>query len=129
MLCNALHVNVNERHALVVRQGVSVATSGSWYDVTVQLQASPSCPLIGSFTRRYMGRMETGRETTSDPAMADGDPEAHGGSHPPISEHYRVPEKWNPTKNCASRRSRLKDECWSEADVEAMMNRFTHDEL
>ncbi len=110
-----------------------MATSGSWYDITVQLQASPSCSLAGTFTRRYMGRMETGRETTSDPAMAVGGSylETSGASlaHPSIPELYRVPEKWSFQKNCANRRSRLKDECWSEADIDAMMSRLKHDEL
>ena len=37
--------------------------SGNWYDVTVTSAAHPS------FSRRFMGHMETGKTTTSDPAM------------------------------------------------------------
>jgi len=41
----------------------SVASSGNWYDFTVTSLDG------GGFTRRAMGRMETGMESITDPAM------------------------------------------------------------
>eukprot|EP01039_Chlorochromonas_danica_P011446 gene11446-12800_t len=43
-----------------VDQYVNTKTSGNWYDITVS---------SGCFKRRFMGRMETGQDTVSDPAM------------------------------------------------------------
>ncbi|SOZ39898.1 phosphocholine-specific phospholipase C [Cupriavidus neocaledonicus] len=40
-----------------------VAESGNWYDFVVTCEASPA------FARRFAGRMETGADTVSDPAM------------------------------------------------------------
>jgi phospholipase C len=40
-----------------------VADSGNWYDFVVTCAASPG------FVRRFAGRMETGKDAVSDPAM------------------------------------------------------------
>lgn len=66
---------------------VKTADSGNWYDLTVSL--SPT----NCFSRRFLGRMETGKDTISDPAMGAGKaglwatrPE---GSHPKLPERLR----------------------------------------
>jgi phospholipase C len=41
----------------------SVGAAGGWYDFTVTVS--------GGFTRRYAGRLETGKDSTSDPAMGN----------------------------------------------------------
>ncbi len=46
-----------------------------------------------------------------------------------MPESHRVVPKWTQAKNCQSRRSRLKDQCWTQADQEAMMHRTERDEL
>jgi phospholipase C len=46
--------------------GVDASLSSGWYDVAVELDGR------SDFVRRYAGRVETGRPSTSDPAMADG---------------------------------------------------------
>lgn len=43
-----------------------VADSGNWYDFSVGASTSPS------FKRRFAGRIETGKDTVSDPAMGAG---------------------------------------------------------
>jgi phospholipase C len=40
-----------------------VADNGNWYDFVVTCEAAPA------FARRFAGRMETGEDTVSDPAM------------------------------------------------------------
>ena len=40
-----------------------VSAAGNWYDLSVTTGTT------GTFERRFMGRMETGETTTSDPAM------------------------------------------------------------
>jgi phospholipase C len=47
----------------VVEHRVSVEHSGNWYDYTVSDASS-------GFERRFAGRMETGRPSVTDPAMA-----------------------------------------------------------
>jgi phospholipase C len=54
---------------------VSTGASGNWYDFTVtESAASTSQSTVRSsdapYVRRFMGRMETGKDTISDPAMA-----------------------------------------------------------
>ncbi|MGR5475502.1 phospholipase domain-containing protein [Vibrio astriarenae] len=39
-----------------------MARQGNWYDFTVTVPQ-------GGFTRRFAGRMETGKDSVSDPAM------------------------------------------------------------
>ncbi len=69
-----------------------------------------------------MGRLETGRTTTSDPAMATGASPWPGaaGPHPDVPDARRVPPKWSRAAACRSARARTKDECW-DADEEAAM--------
>ena len=50
---------------------VCAAAVGCWYDLSVS--EAPTMAASG-FQRRFMGRMETGRDTISDPAMAAGVP-------------------------------------------------------
>lgn len=90
-------------------QVVDVSASAAWYDLTIVSVPSPACP--GSFSRRFQGHMEIpGKITTTDPAMAV--PRADDAEHPPVPEAYRTVEKFTVAKDCASRRSRLKDHCW-----------------
>jgi phospholipase C len=44
----------------------TLAASGNWYDVSVRLAEWPG------FVRRFAGRLETGRDGVSDPAMGNG---------------------------------------------------------
>jgi phospholipase C len=57
----ATTLNVPRPH--VVEHRVSVEHSGNWYDYTVSDASS-------GFERRFAGRMETGRPSVTDPAMA-----------------------------------------------------------
>ncbi|KAL6047517.1 phospholipase C, partial [Balamuthia mandrillaris] len=96
-------------------QPVSVAASGNWYDLTITFLPSSSCPVKGVFSRRFMGRMENGKITTSDPAMATGEsPFALSSEeeYEDVPEEHQVVEKWTMAKQCASRRSQMKDACW-----------------
>lgn len=52
-----------------------VAASGNWHDFTV------SCDASAAFRRRFAGRIETGRDSVSDPAM--GTHETHEPPAPP----------------------------------------------
>jgi hypothetical protein len=109
-------------------QRVPVGSSGSWYDLTLQLVPSDACPVNGTFERRFMGHMETGRITTSDPAMAAGAVDTRVFPAPP--HKYRTVEKWTVATRCNSRRARLKDACWSMRDDKAMLSRMEdRDEL
>ena len=81
---------------------VCAAAVGCWYDVSVS--ESPAMAASG-FQRRFMGRMETGVDTISDPAMAAGVPPNSGrpltgldrdmprsqdpADHPPVAESHR----------------------------------------
>jgi len=47
----------------VLQSNFSVASSGNWYDFTV------TTPDGGNFIRRAMGRLETGKDSITDPAM------------------------------------------------------------
>ena len=65
--------------AVVVARGTSslvlpLGASGGWYDFSVRVNGQ------ADFSRRFAGRMETGADSTSDPAM-------HG---PAIGSQYRV---------------------------------------
>lgn len=44
----------------------ALGDSGNWYDFTVRCSAAPA------FVRRFAGRVETGRDSVSDPAMGLG---------------------------------------------------------
>jgi phospholipase C len=66
-----------------------VSSSGNWYDFTLVIDSQPSC-----FRRRFMGRMETGLDSISDPAMAAAIPSYRDtpvpeGMHPPMPESVR----------------------------------------
>jgi hypothetical protein len=56
-------VTLNLQHGDDVEHHVSVDHSGCWYDLTVSDATS-------GFERRFAGRMETGRPSVTDPAMA-----------------------------------------------------------
>ncbi|WMD22674.1 phospholipase C, phosphocholine-specific [Achromobacter seleniivolatilans] len=66
---NAYYTN-NERWSFTVPAGSKVeqhwalAGSGSWYDFTVHLAEDPA------YVRRFAGRVETGKSSVTDPAMA-----------------------------------------------------------
>jgi phospholipase C len=67
---------------------VDVSPSGNWYDLSVTLGSSASC-----FSRRFGGRMETGQDSISDPAMGNGVPDvgpSSPSSHPAVPEPYRI---------------------------------------
>lgn len=70
------------------QQIVKTGTSSNWYDLSVSLPSS-EC-----FFRRYLGRMETGKDGVSDPAMGAGVAGLWGtraeGSHPAVPEHLRT---------------------------------------
>lgn len=53
-----------------IEQQINVAGSGNWYDFTVQTTSSCDGKTTATFSRTFMGKMETGRQTTTDPAMA-----------------------------------------------------------
>jgi hypothetical protein len=60
-----------------VQVPVPVAQSGQWYDLSVSASLDPTMAHVG-FYRRMMGRMESGMDTVSDPAMAQHVPPAAG---------------------------------------------------
>lgn len=84
--------------------------SGNWYDFTVSVADGSNSP---TFQRRFMGRMETGRDTISDPAMGKGLPASGEGidsvrgldvimprsSHPPLRDEIRTWKKRAATPN------------------------------
>lgn len=69
----------NEVRTVVVSAGASVqqvvftGDSGNWYDLSVLL-TSPLSAESSCYARRFMGRMETGKDGVSDPAMGAGLP-------------------------------------------------------
>ena len=71
---NAYNQLAGEVRTVVVTAGASVdlpiptAASGNWYDLTVTLQL-PAESTEQCYLRRFMGRMETGVDGPSDPAM------------------------------------------------------------
>lgn len=71
---------------------VSTKESGNWYDLTVTVSGSGAVCLY----RRYMGRMETGVDTISDPAMANGIPGLLGNRAP--TQHPKLGEKMRTVK-------------------------------
>ena len=120
---------------------VDVSASGNWYDLTVGVvdpsvgvdllkvsaflsrtasedgRPGPSTGSTSCHVRRFMGRMETGLDTISDPAMGKGLPglwapnnnvndsnkNAHapllqGKKHPPLQDAYRFIERVKPER-------------------------------
>ena len=61
---------------------IGTIKDGNWYDFTI----SSNCY---SFMRRFMGRMETGKATITDPAMAKSNPDAFLGKHHHTPERLR----------------------------------------
>jgi phospholipase C len=64
---------------------VDVSNSGNWYDLQVTLVSDAL-----SFQRRFMGRMETGADSISDPAMSAAVPARRGvepTQHPLLPHH------------------------------------------
>jgi len=107
---------------------VSTARSANWYDVSVKLQSPGDRGNIHTngraWSRRYMGKMETGEDTTTDPAMGKGLPalghedEAVESKrvHPPMPRdiarlsHVKWSEEWG--AHCESDRGMYKDACY-----------------
>lgn len=104
---------------------MDVSDNGNWYDISVELQPLPHCG--GAYVRRFMGHMETGAITTTDPAMAV--PTQDTAQHPPVPEPYRTPEKYTIARDCATRRSRMKDHCWGLGSEREMIERRSAVEL
>lgn len=105
---------------------VNVTPSANWYDLTVSLVPTSSCglPSGAAFTRRFMGHMENGKTTTSDPAMAAASPYVSPTDvHPEVPPSHRSVEKLTMAKQCASKRGRMKDACWSEVEARRMLER------
>ena len=125
----------------VIQRSVDVSGSGNWYDLSVTVAASTTPTTSSSlsssssssssggsvkfaFLRRFMGRMETGVDSISDPAMSTGVPVAsttlqglqgissrpHLDSHPDIPEsvrHVKIPK---PTHKDMLGGQQMKDE-------------------
>jgi hypothetical protein len=91
-----------------VVQHWAVSGSGNWYDLTVSVASS------GCFSRRFGGRMETGVDTITDPAMGNAVPDVVGlgkerpNSHPVNPDHLRIITRVNGTPE----KARHKDELW-----------------
>ena len=77
---------------------------GCWYDLTVTASLASDAAGVGKrggppptpFTRRFMGRMETGRDTISDPAMAAGVP-----GYVPLPHTFATEEAWHAAMDAA----------------------------
>lgn len=103
----------NEYQSLAVKAGASatfdidVSASSNWYDLTIGVGDDvtdrgdgsglrPSMGAKADVARRYMGRLENGRDGTSDPAMGAGarsmweDEKAEGFKHVDVPAHLRV---------------------------------------
>lgn len=95
---------------------VAITGNGNWYDLTV---TSPGCDT--TFSRRFMGRVETGESSVSDPAIATAAAKAAATPqrHLPAPSRFRGPFPWK-REACAARRGRLlhKDSCPGGAKVE-----------
>eukprot|EP00658_Telonema_sp_P-2_P047177 TRINITY_DN3572_c0_g1_i14.p1 TRINITY_DN3572_c0_g1~~TRINITY_DN3572_c0_g1_i14.p1 ORF type:complete len:646 (-),score=152.69 TRINITY_DN3572_c0_g1_i14:61-1998(-) len=83
---------------------INVTATGNWYD----LKVTSSCD--GDFSRRFMGRMETGVTSITDPAMGSHVP-ADTEIHPSVPERLRHPV-WDPVEQCKAPRMKMKDACW-----------------
>ena len=99
-------------HAPYVRtvaHRVPVGAHGNWYALTV---TAPGCD--PSFSRSFMGHVETGRATTSDPAIAAAAARAARADAAAPQRHLRVPAEfragfpWTLPDSCKTRRGRLK---------------------
>jgi len=71
---------------------VQTASSGNWYDLTATtvLTCGGGSPSAATYSRRYMGKVETVHATSTDPAMAKGTPaDAGSATHPTIPDAVR----------------------------------------
>lgn len=85
-----------------------IAQNGNWYDFSVTV-ASKSQAV---YSRRLMGRMETGEDSISDPAIGGGQVHRQWPvNHPPVPAFMREFAGWSYSTDCASRRSKHKDSC------------------
>ena len=110
---------------ITVKKGQNTATSfdvsksGNWYDIAVTTSNEKL------FLRRFMGKMETGKDTTTDPAMGRGIPAlGHEDAavekariHPPMPSDVAALSHsvWSvkfEEEQCGSERGRFKDACW-----------------
>ena len=56
---------------IILSQTINIASSGNWYDFTVETTTTcTSNNNMNTFARTFMGKMETGQQTITDPAMA-----------------------------------------------------------
>jgi len=85
---------------------IDTAAHGNWYDVTVTAECGAE-----TLVRRYMGHLENGKTSTTDPLMGAPSMDTTP-THPDIPEYFRNIEPWREEKVCEKRRSRHKDECW-----------------
>jgi len=90
---------------------VPVGEQGNWYDLSVSVFVDSADETATCFHRRFAGRMETGMDTISDPAMASGVKEvsAHRESHPELPWRFRSLPK---TKGRSMRSAGHKDALW-----------------
>ena len=106
---------------------VPVAASGNWYDFTVTASGDGCGGRV--FSRRFMGHLETGKVTTTDPAMGRA-AEPDTQRHPVIPDSHRIIEPWTHAKECATARGRQKDACWGYgAEQTGAMGNDGHQEL
>ena len=92
-------------HSMKRNTSINVAPSGNWYDFSVSFVSS--CTTNGgsfsaTYTKMFMGKMETGKPTITDPAMAR-------SSDKVDTEHPDVPQYWrffNKTVNVGERARR-----------------------
>jgi len=73
---------------------VPVKASAQWYDLSVSATSSTGAALV--WARRFMGRMETGADSTSDPAMAAGKP-----GYVPVPHAFASEAAWHAAMDAA----------------------------
>ena len=79
------------------QQEINVSHSGNWYDFSIVARADcESDRPTKSFTRRFMGKMETGKATITDPAM--GNRKAETREHLPVPRYHRFFNKTVPMR-------------------------------
>lgn len=88
--------------------------SGNWYDLTIEF------PDYG-YSRRYMGRLETGVEGVTDPAF--GRQQIEDEVHPETPEHLiNQPGWWEVESACGSARSQFKGICKDSCSSKSFSN-------
>ena len=107
--------NVNEKY--IER---SVKSSGYWYDYVVRLTHSSINDGVVSFERRFMGRVETGKDSITDPAMAiERKDSSLDVNHPSPREYFdAILPKASSKSVCQNNEWRAKgfskDLCWNQ---------------